>query len=91
MLFPIEEGPFYAFGVTAGTTGRMGQEGIMTNARLQPTVPSTGKAIPGVYCAGVVVGGRHANCYMTPLGGMNHGFDVTTGKLAAEFLAEDNA
>ena len=91
MLFPIEEGPFYAFGVTAGTVGRMGQEGIMTNARLQPTVPSTGKAIPGVYCAGVVVGGRHANCYMTPLGGMNHGFDVTTGKLAAEFLSQDNS
>lgn len=91
MLFPIEEGPFYAFGVTAGTTGRMGQEGIRTNKRLQPVVPATGKPIPGVYTAGVVTGGRHANCYMTPMGGMNHGFDVTTGKLAAEFLAEDNA
>lgn len=89
MLFPIEEGPFFAFGVTAGTEGRMGQEGIMTNERLQPVIPSTGKAIPGVYCAGVLVGGRHANCYMTPMGGMNHGFDVTTGKLSAEFLAED--
>lgn len=91
MLFPIEEGPFYAFGASAGTTGRMGQEGIITNARLQPVVPSTGKPIPGVYCAGVIVGGRHANCYMTPMGGMNHGFDVTTGKLSAEFLTADNA
>ena len=43
-------------------------------------IPSTGKPIEGVYLAGVIVGGRHANCYMTPMGGMNHGFDVTFGK-----------
>ena len=70
--------------------GRMGQEGIITNDRLQPVIPSTGKPIEGVYLAGVIVGGRHANCYMTPMGGMNHGFDVTFGKCAAEFLTEDN-
>ena len=52
--------------------------------------PPGGKPIEGVYLAGVIVGGRHANCYMTPMGGMNHGFDVTFGKCAAEFLTEDN-
>ena len=51
---------------------------------------NAGKPIEGVYLAGVIVGGRHANCYMTPMGGMNHGFDVTFGKCAAEFLTEDN-
>ena len=91
MLFPIEEGPFYAFSAAVETSGRMGQEGIICNERLQPLVPATGKPIPGVYLAGVIVGGRHANCYMTPLSGMNHGFDVTFGKCAAEFLNEDNA
>lgn len=90
MLFPIEQGPFFAFSAATSTTGRMGQEGIICNDRLQPVIPSTGKPIQGVYCAGVIVGGRHANCYMTPMGGMNHGFDVTFGKLAAEFLTDDN-
>ena len=90
MLFPIEQGPFFAFSAATSTSGRMGQEGIICNDRLQPVIPSTGKPIQGVYCAGVIVGGRHANCYMTPMGGMNHGFDVTFGKLAAEFLTDDN-
>ena len=90
MLFPIEQGPFFAFSAATSTSGRMGQEGIICNDRLQPVIPSTGKPIQGAYCAGVIVGGRHANCYMTPMGGMNHGFDVTFGKLAAEFLTEDN-
>ncbi len=90
MLFPIEQGPFFAFSAATSTSGRMGQEGIICNDRLQPVIPSTGKPIKGVYCAGVIVGGRHANCYMTPMGGMNHGFDVTFGKLAAEFLTDDN-
>lgn len=91
MLHPVEEGPFFAFSAAAGTAGRMGQEGIICNERLQPVIPSTGKPIEGVYLAGVIVGGRHANCYMTPMSGMNHGFDVTFGKCAAEFLTEDNA
>ena len=90
MLFPIEQGPFFAFSAATSTSGRMGQEGIICNDKLQPLIPSTGKPIRGVYCAGVIVGGRHANCYMTPMGGMNHGFDVTFGKLAAEFLTEQN-
>mgnify|MGYP004443721539 CR=1 FL=1 len=90
MLFPIEEGPFFAFSAASGSAGRMGQEGIITNDRLQPLVPATGEPIPGVYLAGVIVGGRHANCYMTPMGGMNHGFDITFGKKSAEFLDEDN-
>ena len=90
MLFPIEQGPFFAFSAATSTSGRMGQEGIICNDKLQPLIPSTGKPIKGVYCAGVIVGGRHANCYMTPMGGMNHGFDVTFGKLAAEFLTEAN-
>ena len=90
MLFPVKEGPFFAFSAATSTSGRMGQEGIICNDKLQPLIPSTGKPIEGVYCAGVIVGGRHANCYMTPMGGMNHGFDVTFGKLAAEFLNEAN-
>ncbi len=90
MLFPIKEGPFFAFSTSTSLTGRMGQEGIMTNGRLQPIYPDTGKPIEGVYTAGVVTGGRHADCYMTPMGGMNHGYDLTTGKCAAEFLDEDN-
>jgi hypothetical protein len=91
MLFPIKEGPFFAFSTHASNVGRMGQEGIMTNDRLQPIIPDTHEAIPGVYLAGVVVGGRHANQYMTVLSGQNHGFCVTTGKVAAENLAADNA
>lgn len=91
MLFPVEEGPFFAFSAAAGSDGRMGQEGIICNERLQPVIPSTGEPIEGVYLVGVIVGGRHANCYMTPMSGMNHGFNVTFGKCAAEFLNEDNA
>ena len=90
MLFPIEQGPFFAFSAATSTSGRMGQEGIICNDKLQPLIPSTGKPIEGIYLAGVIVGGRHANSYMTPMGGMNHGFDVTFGKLAAEFLTEAN-
>ena len=40
MLFPIEEGPFYAFSAAVSTSGRMGQEGIICNERLQPLVPA---------------------------------------------------
>lgn len=90
MLYPIAEGPFFAFSAAAGTSGRMGQEGIICNERLQPVLPATGKPIEGVYLVGVIVGGRHANCYMTPMSGMNHGFNVTFGKCAAEFMAEDH-
>lgn len=89
MMNPIEKGPFFAFSAAATTIGRMGQEGIRTNGRLQPVNPSTGAPIEGVYLAGVILGGRHADSYTTPMSGMNHGFDITTGKLAAEFLKED--
>lgn len=91
LLFPIETGPFFAFSTHTSDVGRMGQEGIQTNSKLQPVHPDTGVAIEGVYLAGVIVGGRHADQYMTPMSGMNHGFCVTTGKLAAEALAQDHA
>ena len=38
----------------------------------------------------LLLGKKIESMELTPMGGMNHGFDVTFGKLSAEFLNDDN-
>lgn len=87
LMHPIEKAPFVACGAGVVKDGSYGSEGIRVNGQLEIT-RADGKPIGGLWCAGAMTGGRHANQYLTPMSGMNHGFCVTFGKLAGEFAAK---
>ncbi|MDR2402608.1 MAG: FAD-dependent oxidoreductase [Spirochaetaceae bacterium] len=80
--------PFYA--AHAGVMGMswVGEEGVVINGKtLSVLRENTGKPIGGLWAAGVVVGGRHANQYLTPMSGLNHGYCLTLGRLAGRYAA----
>jgi hypothetical protein len=89
LMRPIVKPPFIACGAGAdyGIQG-YGYEGVQVNNKLEVIHADTHKPIGGLWCAGQIVGGRHALMYLTPMSGMNHGFAVTFGKLVGEFVAK---
>ena len=89
LLHPIEKAPFIACGAGVDFEKQgYGCEGVRVNGKLEVIRADNGKSIGGLWCAGAIVGGRHANQYLTPMSGMNHGFAVTFGKLCGEFAAK---
>ena len=91
-MVPVEEGPFYA------TTGSLGgsagvsmvtMSGVMTDARLN-VVDLNGNPIKGLYTAGNSLGGRYGLGYATPCAGNSIGMAGTHGRLAGQFVVDDN-
>jgi len=85
-LTTIDKPPFYAglskreFLVVLG--------GLNTNIRLQP-LDADGKAIPGLYLAGNMVGNRFAVDYPVMCAGLSHGMAYVTGRLAGQYAAAE--
>ncbi len=92
-LIPVDEGPFYA------CTGTMGSftaspymvtmSGVMTDDRLN-VLDGSRNTIKGLYTCGNSLGGRYGTGYCTPCAGSSIGMAGTHGRLAGQFICEDN-
>ena len=85
-LFPIEEGPFFAFPITNCNI-------LVTLGGLETTVDfevldTEDKVIDGLYAVGNTQGGRFLVDYPLPAPGASHGFALTHGMLVGRILAK---
>ena len=78
----IGEGPYYMIEQKPRYATTMG--GLVVNTDLQ-VINTDGDVIPGLYAAGEVVGGVHGS---NSPSGANNGWVLTSGKLAADAIAE---
>ncbi len=91
-MVPVENGPFYAcVGSTRAGAGvsMVTMSGVMTDARLNVT-DVNGNPIKGLYTCGNSLGGRYGTGYSTPCAGNSIGMAGTHGRLAGQFVVEDN-
>ena len=82
MTTPIGEGPYYLVEQKPRFATTMG--GVVINTSLQ-VINTDGDVIPGLYASGEVTGGVMGDDSPS---GANNGWAVTSGKLAAESIAE---
>jgi len=80
-LEPLRTPPYYAVMFPQALLDTMG--GIKTNHRME-IVNQNGKSIPGLYAAGVCVGGYTSPSYCYMLGGSMFGFSLNSGRIAAD-------
>lgn len=95
LMTPIKDGPFYGCGNVSpdgfgGNTGTLGVSlvtvaGINTNDDLQ-VLDKDYNVIPGLYCAGNVLGGRYGLQYTTPFAGNSVGMAMTHGRVAGKLI-----
>lgn len=83
-LMPLRNPPYCAIPGKVGIVVTHG--GIKVNQRLE-VLNAEGKALPGVYAAGVDIGDTEANSYNIFLSGHSFGFSVISGRLAGENAA----
>lgn len=87
MLFPVEEGPFYAckfdpvLGETMVTCG-----GILTDGE-QNAVDANYEPIAGLYVSGNDCGRRFGYEYITPIPGMSLGMAICLGRECGKSVA----
>jgi fumarate reductase flavoprotein subunit len=82
MTMPIGDGPYYIVEQKPRFATTMG--GLVIDTDLE-VINTSGEVIPGLYAAGEVVGGVMGDDSPS---GANNGWAVTSGKLAAEQIAE---
>jgi fumarate reductase flavoprotein subunit len=82
MTMPIGDGPYYIVEHKPRFATTMG--GLVIDTDLE-VINTSGEVIPGLYAAGEVVGGVMGDDSPS---GANNGWAVTSGKLAAEQIAE---
>ena len=81
-LYPLEDGPYYAFELVAGIFASAGGVKINTGSAV---INEQGEAIPGLYAGGCETGGLYGDTYDVGVcAGSCQGFAVHTGKVAAE-------
>ncbi len=91
-MIPVDTAPF--IGVKSsqsdGATPMMvTMSGVMTDKRLN-VLDHNFKPIKGLYTCGNSLGGRYGTGYSTPCAGNSIGMAVTHGRLAGQFVVEDN-
>ncbi|MEG0621145.1 MAG: FAD-binding protein, partial [Raoultibacter sp.] len=85
-LFPVEEGPFYAFPMT-DTVILVNMGGLQTNEDFN-VLDTEDAPIEGLYAVGNVQGGRFLVDYPLPAPGISHGMALTHGMLVGRILAK---
>lgn len=80
-LLPLTEPPFYAVKTIVALLDTIG--GIVINEKMQ-VLDREGKAIPGLYAAGVVTSGWESEIYCSELSASAFGFAINSGRIAAE-------
>lgn len=92
-LIPVDEGPFYACTGSVGNSGAsvsmVTMSGVMTNNRLN-VLDVSANPIKGLYTCGNSLGGRYGTGYCTPCAGTSIGMAGTHGRLAGQFVCDDN-
>lgn len=84
-LFPIEEGPFYAFPLT-DTVILVNMGGLETDVDFN-VLDTEDEPIEGLYAVGNAQGGRFLVDYPLPAPGISHGMAITHGMLVGRVLA----
>ena len=80
-LFALDKAPYYA--APAGLDMITAHGGIKVNRRLQ-AVNASGKAIPGLWAAGIDISGIDSGDYSVALSGHAFGFSLAGGRLAVK-------
>lgn len=80
-LFALDKAPYYA--AKAGLDMITSHGGIKVNHRLQ-VVNASGKAIPGLWAAGIDISGVDSGDYSVTLSGHAFGFSLAGGRLAVK-------
>ena len=92
-MIPVDEGPFYACSGSVGSfsaaPSMVTMSGVMTDERLN-VLDLNRKPIKGLYTCGNSLGGRYGTGYSTPCAGSSIGMAGTHGRLAGQFICEDN-
>ena len=91
-MVPVLEAPFYGckgnLGNNATTPMMVTMSGVMTDLNLNVTDVQH-NPIPGLYAAGNCLGGRYGTGYSTPCAGNSIGMAVTHGRLAGQFVVDN--
>ncbi|MCC8100783.1 MAG: FAD-dependent oxidoreductase [Clostridiales bacterium] len=90
-MIPVDEGPFYGIATQQSdnpTPSMVTMSGMMTDKRLN-VIDKDCKPIKGLYCAGNSLGGRYGLGYSTPCAGNSIGMAVTHGRLAGQYVCEE--
>ena len=88
VLFPVNEGPFYAVKTTptiGSTMVTMG--GLLTDGE-QNVIDAEMNPIPGLYASGNTCGRRFGNEYFTPIPGISLGMAIVLGRECGRSVAE---
>ena len=85
-LFPIEEGPFFAYPLT-DTVILVNMGGLETDVDFN-VLDTEDEPIEGLYAVGNTQGGRFLVDYPLPAPGISHGMALTHGMLVGRVLAE---
>ena len=92
-LIPVDEPPYYACSGAVGNAGAsvtmVTMSGVITDNRLN-VVALNGNPIKGLYTCGNSLGGRYGTGYCTPCAGSSIGMAGTHGRLAGQFVVDDN-
>ena len=92
-MIPVDEAPFYACSGSVGSfsasPSMVTMSGVMTDARLN-VLDLNRDPIKGLYTCGNSLGGRYGTGYSTPCAGSSIGMAGTHGRLAGQFICEDN-
>ena len=92
-MIPVDEGPFYACSGSVGNfsaaPSMVTMSGVMTDGRLN-VLDLHRNPIKGLYTCGNSLGGRYGTGYSTPCAGSSIGMAGTHGRLAGQFICEDN-
>jgi NADPH-dependent glutamate synthase beta subunit-like oxidoreductase len=84
-LMPIQNPPFFAIQANSDFLDTIG--GIKVNEHMM-ALNTGGDPIPGLFAAGVIVGGWQGDTYCVILSGAASGFALTSGRIAAESAIE---
>lgn len=84
-LMPIQTPPFFAIQANSDFLDTIG--GIKVNENMM-ALNNSGNPIPGLFAAGVIVGGWQGDTYCVILSGAASGFALTSGRIAAESAIE---
>ncbi|MEG0375910.1 MAG: FAD-dependent oxidoreductase, partial [Raoultibacter sp.] len=84
-LFPVEEGPFYAYPLT-DTVILVNMGGLETDVNFN-VLDTEDEPIEGLYAVGNAMGGRFLVDYPLPAPGISHGMALTHGMLVGKILA----
>ena len=85
-MFPIEEGPFYAYPLT-DTVILVNMGGLQTDVDFN-VLDTEDETIEGLYAVGNTQGGRFLVDYPLPAPGISHGMALTHGMLVGRILAK---